>query len=238
VPITTARLRLDPLRVEDADEMAAVLASPSLYRHTGGEPPTVEALRERYASQVRGPGHDDEAWRNWVVREGDDGPAAVFVQATVTAAGAVADVAWVIGEPWQGGGYASEAARAMIDWLAAQGVRTVTAHVHPENEASARVADRVGLKPTLAMEDGELVWRVAIDPRLPTPAERRGRQATLSVLVGVALSGFGLFEMVMVRLGALDGGPDQAIRDGLLVIAGVAMAGVGTRHLRERRRSG
>ena len=83
-----------------------------------------------------------------------------YVQATVTAAGGVADVAWVIGVPWQGRGFASEAAAALVAWLRAEGVRVVTAHVHPEHAASAAVAARAGLVPTDEIEDGERVWRL------------------------------------------------------------------------------
>jgi hypothetical protein len=51
-PIASPRLRLVPLRVDDADEMAAVLAAPSLFAFTGGEPPSADELRDRYAVQV------------------------------------------------------------------------------------------------------------------------------------------------------------------------------------------
>jgi RimJ/RimL family protein N-acetyltransferase len=238
-PIATPRLRLVPLRVDDAEEMAAVLAGPSLYAFTGGEPPSADELRDRYAAQVAGPEDDDEAWRNWIVREGaeanaagdGDGPAAGYVQATVT--GDTADVAWVIGEPWQGRGYASEAAQAMVGWLGTHGVRTVTAHIHPEHDASAAVADRVGLKPTLTIEDGERLWRMHLDPRLPSPAERRRNLGRLNVLGGLGLIGFALFEIAMARIGALPGGPDQWVRDTILIAAGIALIGAG---LLKRRR--
>ena len=163
-PIATPRLRLIPLRVEDAEQMAGVLDAPSLYAFTGGEAPSVDELRVRYAAQVAGPPDADEAWRNWIVREassgdaGAEGAAVGYVQATVT--GDTADVAWVIGEPWQGRGYASEAAQAMVGWLGSHGIRTVTAHIHPDHDASAAVADRVGLQPTLTVEDGERLWRM------------------------------------------------------------------------------
>jgi RimJ/RimL family protein N-acetyltransferase len=235
-PIHTARLALVPLRVEDADEMAEVLAAPTLYAYTGGEPPDADMLRERYAMQVAGgPPDGDEAWRNWVVREGIDGPATGYVQATVT--GDVADVAWVIGEPWQGRGYASEAAQAMVGWLARHGVRTVTAHIHPEHDASAAVADRVGLKPTLTVEDGERVWRMATDPRLPSPRERRRGLARLNVLAGLGLAGFAVFEFAMARNGQLPGGPDQVIRDVVLMLAGAILVGAGVVMRREERSS-
>ena len=211
-----------------------VLGAPSLYGFTGGEPPSVEQLRDRYAAQVEGPPDDDEAWRNWIVREGtdaDDGAATGYVQATVT--GDTADVAWVIGEAWQGRGYASEAAQAMVGWLGTHGVRTVTAHIHPEHDASAAVADRVGLKPTLTVEDGERLWRMHLDPRLPSPAERRRNLGRLNILGGLGLIGFALFEIVMVRNGALPGGADQWVRDTILIVAGVALIVAG---LLKRRR--
>jgi RimJ/RimL family protein N-acetyltransferase len=227
-PIASPRLRLVPLRVDDADEMAAVLAAPSLFAFTGGEPPSADELRDRYAVQVEGPPDDDEAWRNWIVREetdAGDGAATGYVQATVT--GDTADVAWVIGEPWQGRGYASEAAQAMVGWLGMHGVRTVTAHIHPEHAASAAVVDRVGLKPTLTIEDGERLWRMHLDPRLPSPAERRRNLGRLNVLGGLGLIGFALFEIVMARNGALPGGPDQWVRDTILIAAGIALIGAG-----------
>ena len=233
-PLATPRLALVPLRVDDAEEMAAVLGAPSLYAFTGGDPPTVAELRERYAAQVAGSPDDDEAWRNWIVREetdGGPGTAVGYVQATVT--GDTADVAWVIGEPWQGRGYASEAAQAMVGWLGTHGVRTVTAHIHPEHDASAAVADRVGLKPTLTVEDGERLWRMHLDPRLPSPAEQRRNLGRLNVLGGLGLIGFALFEVVMARNGALPGGPDQWVRDTILIVAGVALIAAG---LLKRRR--
>jgi len=147
--------------------MAVVLADPALYGFTGGEPPTLDALRRRYAAQVTGASPDGaERWLNWIVRlapdDGGDapGPAIGFVQATVTGAGRRADIAWVIGVRWQGQGHAAEAAAALVAWLRASGVSTITAHVHPDHVASARVAARAGLVATDAFEDGERVWRL------------------------------------------------------------------------------
>jgi len=162
--IPTARLRLDPLQVEDADEMVGVLADPLMYGFTGGEPPTTEQLRDRYRRMAVGHSADGrELWLNWIVRlpgKGSDDPVAVgVVQATVTADGTAAEVAWEIGVPWQGQGFAGEAAAAMVAWLVGAGVDTVTACVHPDHEASAGVAARAGLVVTAELVDGERVWR-------------------------------------------------------------------------------
>ena len=158
--ITTARLVLEPLAVAHAEEMAAVLDDPALHTFTGGEPASPGALRERYARLVAGPPPErDEAWLNWVLRRRDDQRLVGTVQATVTSAGTRAAIAWVVGTPWQGRGYATEAALGMASWLRAGGVNDVVATIHPEHAASAAVARRLGLEPTAERVDGEVLWR-------------------------------------------------------------------------------
>lgn len=73
-------------------------------------------------------------------------------------AGRVAAIAWMVGTPWQGRGIATEAARGMARALEEQGVRTLIAHVHPDNGASAAVAAALGLAPTTHWHDGEIRW--------------------------------------------------------------------------------
>ena len=149
----TARLTLLPLRVEYAGEMAKVLSDPGLYRFIGGEPPTEDALAERYRHQLAGPGRPDEHWLNWVIQyDGELG----CVQSTIT--GSTAEIAWVIGARWQGNGFAKEAALGLVARLDAQGVERFVAHVHPEHAASAAVAAAAGLRRTDQLDDGEHLW--------------------------------------------------------------------------------
>jgi RimJ/RimL family protein N-acetyltransferase len=142
--------------------MVGVLRDPALYQFIGGEPPTLAQLRARYEQQAVGRSADgSEVWRNWIVRRAADGIAVGTVQATETDAGRAADVAWVIGVEWQRGGYATEAAEAMIAWLVECGVTEFTAHVHPEHTASNVVAERLGLVPSAEFDDdGERLWRL------------------------------------------------------------------------------
>ena len=158
--IATERLALRPLRVADADELAGVLGDPALHEFIGGRD-TLEELRRRYAAMVAGPGRPGEVWRNWVVRRRADDAAVGTVQATLTRHGEGwrAEVAWVVGVPWQGRGYAAEAARALVGWLEAAGVGEIVAHIHPDHVASARVAAGAGLVATADQVDGERVWR-------------------------------------------------------------------------------
>jgi RimJ/RimL family protein N-acetyltransferase len=86
------------------------------------------------------------------------------VQATVTEGGERAEVAWVIGVPWQGRGYAGDAASALVRALLDCGVRHVVAHIHPEHAASASVARRAGLEPTDVEVHGERRWQRTAEP--------------------------------------------------------------------------
>jgi RimJ/RimL family protein N-acetyltransferase len=157
--IRTHRLVLSPLVVDDADDMVEVLADERMYEFTGGSPLPLERLRERYRRLAVGRSADgSELWFNWIARLAADGCAVGAVQATVEAGGSAAEVAWEVGVPWQGRGYASEAAVAMVDWLVARGVPSITACVHPQHQASAGVAARAGLAATSEVVDGEVVW--------------------------------------------------------------------------------
>ena len=161
--VRTARLRVEPVRVGHADEMAAVLGDPALYAITGGAPPSAADLASRYRRWER-PSSDDgsEGWLNWVVRRDPDDVAVGTVQATVTAGahGLVAEVAWVIGVPFQGRGYATEAAEAVVGWLVEHGAQEVHAHIAPEHLSSEAVARRIGMRATGEFrDDGEQRWR-------------------------------------------------------------------------------
>ncbi|EPD60322.1 GNAT family N-acetyltransferase [Streptomyces sp. HGB0020] len=155
--IRTTRLDLLPLQVSHADEMAVVLSDPALHTFIGGSPGTAEALRLRYERLVAGSPDPAVSWCNWVLRETSESRLVGTVQATVT--GPTAEIAWVVGTPWQGRGYASEAARALVDHLSVRSLHTVIAHIHPDHLASAAVARAAGLAPTAEMRDGEVRWR-------------------------------------------------------------------------------
>lgn len=157
-------LSLRPLRVDDADAMAPVLADPDLYEFTGGTPPGAEELRQRYEILTRGHSEDGaERWRNWVVVLEPEGRPVGYVQATVPADGGPTQVAWLIGTPWQGRGLAKEAARRLVAELRGMGVRRFVADVHPAHTASQRVAAAIGLAPTDELVDGEVRWAGTLD---------------------------------------------------------------------------
>ncbi len=157
--ITTERLVLMPLRQADADTMVDVLGDEQLHEFIGGHPASHAELRRRYGRLVAGSGNPDQIWLNWIVRRGNE-PIGT-VQATVIRLGDgwAGAIAWVIGVPWQAQGFAAEAAQALVDWLQGQGANVITANIHPDHHASAKVAARAGLTATAEEVDGERVWR-------------------------------------------------------------------------------
>ncbi len=175
--ISTGRLLLTPLRVADAGQMAGVLADERLYEFTGGGPGSPAELQARYARLLAGSPDPAVSWLNWIVRLRGSGQAVGTVQATVTrtgtgtrigtgtrdathaGGGTHAEVAWIVGRPWQGRGYAAEAAAGLVGWLLGQGTMVITACIHPDHLASAGVAARAGLAVTDDVIDGERVWR-------------------------------------------------------------------------------
>jgi RimJ/RimL family protein N-acetyltransferase len=157
----TTRLELDPLRLEHARQMAPLLADPALYTHIGGRPPSEAELAAQYARQVRGASADGrQGWLNWVMRLRPERLPVGLVQATLTGRRPryAAELAWIVGSPYQGSGLATEGARAVMAWLGAAGCASFSAHIHPANTASAIVARRLGLVESALVEGGERRW--------------------------------------------------------------------------------
>jgi RimJ/RimL family protein N-acetyltransferase len=71
-----------------------------------------------------------------------------MLQAIFSDSGRAAEIAWLIGMPWQGQGLASEAARVVVAWLEARGMEQITAWIRPAHHASEAVATRAGLMVT------------------------------------------------------------------------------------------
>jgi RimJ/RimL family protein N-acetyltransferase len=155
-------MSLEPLSVDHAEEMAPLLGDAQLFHFTGGDPCTLDELRERYRRQVTGWSPDRrERWLNWILRDRGSGQAVGTTQATITVDGDVliGKIAWIVASRQQGRGRACEAADAMAAWLREQGAQMLFAEIHPSHEASMGVARHLGLKPSeQILESGEIRW--------------------------------------------------------------------------------
>jgi RimJ/RimL family protein N-acetyltransferase len=160
--ILSGRLELRPLLPEHAEEMAVVLDDPDLHAYIGGSPATPGELLVRYERLAAGSPDPEVTWLNWVIWYAEEGRLVGYLQATIKER--VAEIAWVVGTPWQGRGLAKEGARALVGWLWTQPVDAIVAHINPGHHASAAVASAAGFAPTDHWQDGEIRWYV---PRQP-----------------------------------------------------------------------
>lgn len=83
-----------------------------------------------------------ELWLNWTVFEGQQ--VIGTIQASVTLVDQSAAVAYVFGPMFWGQGYATEAMRALLDFLSGLGVGRARANLDTRNVASARLVERLG----------------------------------------------------------------------------------------------
>jgi RimJ/RimL family protein N-acetyltransferase len=97
---------------------------------------------------------------NWIIRRRDTDDAIGFTQATLarSSTSLAVGIAWLVALEHQNNGFATEAAGQMREWLRQQGVITLIAYIHPNNNPSDRVAHKLGLHATDVMVDGEVRW--------------------------------------------------------------------------------
>lgn len=152
-PLSAPGLALEPLTVQHADEMFAVLAERRLYEYLGYDPPPSAAhLRQVYAQLERRVSPDGaERWLNWVVRPPAEAPIG-FVQATLVEP-ATAWVAFVFASRHWGKGLARAATGAMIAHLeAAYGCSTFLAIAEQANARSIAMLTALSFRPATAVE--------------------------------------------------------------------------------------
>jgi RimJ/RimL family protein N-acetyltransferase len=157
--LTTERLTLRPIDVEDADDLYGILRDPRIGGAMHEDPPaSVDVVRANIARWRQGPPPErEEAWLNWLARTHGGEPVGQLA-ATVQRQGTW--LAWIVGVDHQGRGYASEGARGVIASLGAQGVSTILASIREGHEPSERVARSLGFDLTDALADDERVWRL------------------------------------------------------------------------------
>jgi len=125
---------------------------------TSSPPADVATLVRQYEIwECRRSPDGSELWLNWALRPRDNHRLIGHLQAGVFADHA--DVAWFLGVRWQHLGYATEAAKAVVDLLLGLGIREIRASINPIHTASIRVAERIGLGRTSEFKDNELIWK-------------------------------------------------------------------------------
>lgn len=139
--------RLAGLRV--APELRGFLVSDDV------SPAWIAALREA---------HGPDPWRHgFFVQHREDGTVigSAGFKGAPDSTGMV-EIAYGVVPPYQGRGYATEAAAALVQFASRSGaVRLIRAHTRPEPNASTRVLEKCGFRRMAELVDPEdgLVWR-------------------------------------------------------------------------------
>jgi RimJ/RimL family protein N-acetyltransferase len=144
-PLRTKRLVLRVMRSTDAAPFAAYRGDPEVARYQAWDVPYTE--QDALALLTEQDDRDDVVrgdWTQFAVER--DGRVIGDVCAHVDQAGGVAQIGFTLARWAQGHGYACEAVRALVgDLVHRVGVGRVQAELDPENIASQRVLENVGL---------------------------------------------------------------------------------------------
>ena len=145
-PLTSDRLLLRPVRASDASALAARRGDPEVAHLQAWTVPYPQARAEALIEAVMAmPGPVDDQFFMLTVADRDDSEIYGDVVVKLEWDGRAAEVGWTFARAHWGNGYAAEAVERLLRWLMdEQGVTRVQATMHPENFASARVAERNG----------------------------------------------------------------------------------------------
>lgn len=147
VPPPTARVRFREMELSDLDNMAALLGD-DVVMEFYPEPKTRDQAREWIVrAQHR---YDEDGFGLWII-ETHDGDFLGDCGLTWQKVNGrdVLEVGYHVRRDAQGRGYATEAAQACLAEARHRGVSDrLTAIIHPENTASRRVAEKLGMEHT------------------------------------------------------------------------------------------
>lgn len=147
--LETERLLLRPLTEGDLEAMTVYRGDPEVCRYLPFTPQTVDDIRERMGHMLESTSLEGERGGipMGIFRRTDGVLLGDLVLFHLDRANGNVEIGWVIRPDVSGQGYATEAVRALLDAaFRILGVRRVVARIDAENQASARLAERVGMR--------------------------------------------------------------------------------------------
>ena len=156
-PLETERLLLRPFEEGDFDALHALYADPEVVRWLYYGPATPEESRDRLEKKIAGCELSEQSGLAAAVQLRDG----TFVGDVVLFYGSVEHRGLELGFSFdprhQGHGYATEAARAMVDWAFSAGFHRVFGRLEPRNVASARVLEKLGMRKEAHLVENEWI---------------------------------------------------------------------------------
>jgi RimJ/RimL family protein N-acetyltransferase len=164
--IETERLILRPVQLDDVEKVRVLVEDPEVMRFLGGLGDDPHDAVERWRARW-----DANGFGHFMLELRDGGGFVGRTGLTLwdperwepTTGEGQPEIGWTLAREHWGRGYATEAAHAVRDWARRErGVQRLISLVHPDNAPSARVAERLGARPTetVTLDDGEpaVVW--------------------------------------------------------------------------------
>jgi RimJ/RimL family protein N-acetyltransferase len=168
-PVRTRRLSLRPLTGRDIDALLTYRADAEVCRYLPFEPMTRADIEQHLASRWAG---------TWLTDEGQELRLGVELAPTGELIGDVVlfwhsrehrggEIGYVLNPGFQGHGYATEAARAVLSLgFEVLGLHRIVARIDERNEASAGIARRLGMRQESRLVHNEVFkgeWRTRLD---------------------------------------------------------------------------
>jgi ribosomal-protein-alanine N-acetyltransferase len=143
----TGRILLRPLRLVDAESIAALM-TPTISRWLTNFPlPYTAQLAQQRLERIREAGIRGQATVLGIERL-TDGAFMGWFGVYRWAEHPIGGLGYWLGEPYQRSGYMSEAAPLALDVAASEmKLSSFEAYIHPENEGSLKIANRLGFEP-------------------------------------------------------------------------------------------
>ncbi len=147
-PLHGERVTLDLLRDDDLDDLAAMQGDPEVCRYLLYEARSrekVAEILERDAAATRLAAKDDYVQPAIRGESGEFLGTMYFTIASVD--DRTAEIGWILTPAAQGRGYATEAARLLLDLAFGElGLHRVYAELDPRNAGSVRICERLGMR--------------------------------------------------------------------------------------------
>ncbi len=145
--LITDRLMLRAHQADDLEPLAAMWATPEVYRMTGGKPRSREDVWIRLLRSIG-------QWAlfgygAWVVRDGATGEllgelGLIQAKRAINPPLPAPEVGWTLIPAAHGQGIASEAMKTVLVWADDQPIMRTCCIINPANQASIRLAERLG----------------------------------------------------------------------------------------------
>lgn len=145
VTLETERLTLRMFRDEDLDSYAKICGDPEVMRYLGGKPLNRGEAWRQIAFFV---GHWHlRGYSHWAVEEKASGDVVGRIGFLNPEGWPGFEIGWTLGRASWGKGYATEGARRALQYAFTELDREhVISLIHPDNQASIKVAERLGEK--------------------------------------------------------------------------------------------